>query len=176
MLWVLLPLTAITLLAGPLILSIYGPAFRAGSMWLGIVAVACGTNAFASLAETAIMVQRPRLNLRNSVICCVIAVVGNVFLIRRFGALGAAFGILLPYIVFALLRYQTLRAVFGWRNPFRNTHPPLLAALLAGAPAILCRLVIDGVASHVVSLLVFGGIYFVCWRIYRARNPQPSLV
>ena len=61
MLWILLPLLAVMALAGPLILSIYGPAFREGAVWLVIVALACGTNCFVGLAETVIMVQRPRL-------------------------------------------------------------------------------------------------------------------
>ena len=56
-------LVAVMVLAGSVILGIYGPAFRQGAMWLGIVALACATNAFVGLAETVIMVQKPRLNL-----------------------------------------------------------------------------------------------------------------
>ena len=52
-------------------------------MWLGIVALACATNCFVGLAETVIMVQRPRLNLLNSAITVVIAVVANFWLISR---------------------------------------------------------------------------------------------
>ena len=51
-----------------LILSIYGPAFRQGAIWLDIVALACAHERFVGLAETVIMVQRPRLNLLNSAI------------------------------------------------------------------------------------------------------------
>ncbi|MGZ5503193.1 MAG: oligosaccharide flippase family protein [Chthoniobacterales bacterium] len=170
MLWALLPIAAGMLLAAPLILSIYGPAFRQGSAWLGIVAIACGTNAFVGLAETVIMVQKPHLNLRNSVICCVIAIFGNILLIARFGATGAAFGILLPYLVFGLLRYQTLRQAFGWPNPWQNIHPPIVTAALAGGPAILCRVLISGVAGQMSSSLLFLLIYFAGWRIYRARS------
>ncbi len=82
MLWILLPLLAVMALAGSLILSIYGPAFRQGALWLNIVALACGTNCFVGLAETVIMVQRPRLNLVNSAITCVIALAANVWLIK----------------------------------------------------------------------------------------------
>src|SRR6266542_828889 len=59
MLWILLPLVAVMLLAGSVILLIYGPAFGQGGAWLGIVGIACATNAFVSLGETVIMVQRP---------------------------------------------------------------------------------------------------------------------
>ena len=96
MLWILLPLVAVMVLAGSVILGIYGPAFRQGGKWLGIVAVACATNAFVSLAETVIMVQKPRLNLLNSIITCAVAVAANFWLISQFGVTGAAFGILFP--------------------------------------------------------------------------------
>jgi O-antigen/teichoic acid export membrane protein len=96
MLWILLPLLAVMVFAGPLILSIYGADFRQGAIWLGIVALACGTNCFVGLAETVIMVQRPGINLVNSTITCVVAVVANLHLINSLGATGAAFGILRP--------------------------------------------------------------------------------
>ena len=77
MLWILLPLVAVLSLAGSTILLIYGPAFWQGGQWLGIVALASATNAFVSLGETVIMVQRPRLNLLHSSITCVVAVAGT---------------------------------------------------------------------------------------------------
>src|SRR5215510_11538528 len=73
MLWILLPLVGLMILAGSVILLIYGPAFMQGGAWLGIVGIACATNAFVSLGETVIMVQRPHLNLLNSSVTCAIA-------------------------------------------------------------------------------------------------------
>ena len=96
MLWILLPLVAVLSLAGSTILLIYGPAFWQGGQWLGIVALASATNAFVSLGETVIMVQRPHLNLLHSSITCVVAFAALLWLIPRFGPMGAAIGILLP--------------------------------------------------------------------------------
>ena len=76
MLWILLPLVAVMSLAGGTILLIYGPAFQQGGVWLGIVALASATNAFVSLGETVIMVQRPHLNLLHSSITCAVAAGG----------------------------------------------------------------------------------------------------
>jgi O-antigen/teichoic acid export membrane protein len=172
MLWILLPLVAVMALAGSLILSIYGPAFRQGGMWLGIVALACATNAFVSLAETVIMVQKPRLNLLNSIITCVIALTANLWLISRFGVTGAAFGILLPYVLQGILRYRTLRMVFRWRNPWGDIGHPLIAAFLAAMPALVCRVMIGGVAGQLIAsgafLLVYGG----AWLYYRRLVPS----
>ena len=164
MLWVLVPLGAAICLAAPLILSIYGPAFPQGSTWLGIVAIASGTNAFVGLAETVITVQKPQLNLRNSIIGVVIAILGNAVLIRYLGALGAAFGILLPYLVLGFLRFHTLAQVFCWQNPWKKFSPPLLAAVVAGIPAVVCRLLVAGAAGQVMSAILFLVIYFVAWR------------
>ena len=49
---------------------------------------------------------------------CVIAIPANFWLISRFGVTGAAFGILLPYLLQGVLRYRALRLVFRWRNPW----------------------------------------------------------
>src|SRR6266704_614629 len=138
MLWILLPLVAVMTLAGSVILLIYGSAFAQGGAWLGIVAVACATNAFVSLGETVIMVQRPRLNLLNSSITCVVAIGANLWLIPRFGVTGAAFGILLPYIVQGILRYAVLRLAFRWPNPWKNISPPVIVAIIAIVPALIC--------------------------------------
>ncbi len=167
MLWILLPLVAVMVLAGSVILGIYGPAFRQGGMWLGIVATACATNAFVSLAETVIMVQQPRLNLLNSIITCAVALTANLWLISRFGVTGAAFGILLPYVLQGILRYRALRLVFRWRNPWGDVGHPLLAGLIAAVPAFACRVLIDGSAGQVIAAVVFLLVYALAWLYYR---------
>lgn len=176
MLWILLPLVAVMIFAGSLILALYGPAFTQGATWLGIVAIACATNALVGLAETVIMVQKPRLNLLNSSITCVIAFGANIWLIRRFGVTGAALGILLPYVVLGFLRYRALRYVFGWRNPWAGTARPLIAAIGAAIPAALCRMLIDGAAGQLISAAVFLLVYLAAWQYCRASETPQSPV
>jgi O-antigen/teichoic acid export membrane protein len=163
MLWILLPLVAVLSLAGGTILLIYGPAFQQGGDWLGIVALASAINAFVALGETVIMVQRPRLNLLHSSITCVVAVAGLLWLIPRFGVLGAAFGILLPYLVQGTLRYVTLRWVFHWKDSWSDIRPPLVAAAIALLPAIVCRVLLSGIMAQVTSAAVFLAIFGVQW-------------
>ena len=170
MLWILLPLLAVMALAGPLLLSIYGPAFRQGAIWLDIVALACGTNCFVGLAETVIMVQRPGLNLLNSAITAVVAVIANFFLIKSFGVIGAAFGILLPYVLLGILRHRTLHLVFGWERPWSNIAPPFVAAVIAALPAVVCRLLLDGVVSEVLSAAIFLIVFGLQWWRFRERE------
>jgi O-antigen/teichoic acid export membrane protein len=163
MLWILLPLVAVMWLAGSVILLIYGPAFRQGGVWLGIVAFASATNAFVALGETVIMVQRPRLNLLHSSITCTVAFVGLLWLIPRFGAMGAAFGILLPYLVQGTLRYVTLRWVFHWKDSWSDIRPPLIAAGIALVPALACRAFLSGIVGQIISAAAFLAIFGVQW-------------
>ena len=164
MLWILLPLVAVLTLAGSTILLIYGPAFWEGGRWLRIVALASATNAFVSLGETVIMVQRPHLNLLHSVITGVVAFAGLLWLIPRFGALGAAVGILLPYIVQGVLRYATLRWVFHWKDSWSDISHPLIAAGIAMVPALICRGFLSGIVGQVSSAAVFLAIFGAQWR------------
>ena len=174
MLWILLPLVAVLSLAGSTILLIYGPAFWQGGLWLGIVALASATNAFVSLGETVIMVQRPRLNLLHSSITLVVAFAGLLWLIPRFGPLGAAVGILLPYIVQGILRYATLRWVFHWKDSWSDIRDPLIAAGIAIVPALICRGFLSGVVGQVTSAAVFLAVFGVQWwrhhRHFRLRH------
>jgi O-antigen/teichoic acid export membrane protein len=163
MLWILLPLVAVLSFAGGTILLIYGPAFQQGGVWLGIVALASAINAFVALGETVIMVQRPHLNLLHSSITCAVAAGGLLWLIPRFGAMGAAFGILLPYIVQGILRYATLRWVFHWRDSWSDIRPPLVAAGIAIVPAIICRVLLSGIVGQITSATMFLAVFGVQW-------------
>jgi O-antigen/teichoic acid export membrane protein len=173
-LWILLPLVAVMTLAGSVILLIYGPAFAQGGAWLAIVAIACATNAFVSLGETVIMVQRPHLNLLNSSIACAVAFGANLWLIPRFGVIGAAFGILLPYVIQGILRYGVLRLVFRWRNPWDGIRRPILTAIIAFVPALSCRLLLNGVTGQIIAGLVFIAVFSAGWFRYR-RSIRRSL-
>src|SRR5438067_5952597 len=163
MLWILLPLVAVLSLAGSTLLLIYGPAFWQGGLWLGIVALASAINAFVALGETVIMVQRPHLNLLHSSIACSVAFAGLLWLIPRFGAMGAAFGILLPYLVQGMLRYATLRWVFHWKDSWSDIRPPLIAAGIAFVPALICRAFLGGIAGQVISAAAFLAVFGVQW-------------
>ncbi len=163
MLAVLLPVVGVMTIGGGAILRIYGPAFTQGAPWLAVVAAACATNAFVGLGETVIMVQRPGLNLLNSAITCAVAVGANLWLIPRFGMMGAASGILLPYVLQGALRGVELRRIFGWRAPVREVRRPVAAAAVALVPAVACRALWDTVPGQLASAGLFLGGYLAAW-------------
>jgi O-antigen/teichoic acid export membrane protein len=171
MLWILLPAVAVMALSGSVILLIYGKAFAQGGTWLAIVAAGCATNAFVSLGETVILVQRPRLNLVNSIIACTIAVLVNLWLIPRYGVTGAAVAIVVPYVIQGILRSLVLRFVFHWHNDWKMLAPPIIAVLIALVPALVCRFFFAGIASQLISGIVFLVACGIGWLLY-ARTAQ----
>lgn len=167
MLWILLPLVAVLALAGQTILLVFGQTFQNGAEWLAIVAVACATNAFINLGETVIMVQRPKLNLLNSLITCVAGTAATYMSIFRFGVIGAAFGILATYLIQGIIRNIMLRVVFRWHNPWANVAPPILSALIAIAPAIIVHSLGKSATWRIASAAIFLSIFAWRWQNHR---------
>lgn len=173
MLWILLPAVTLMALSGSLILLIYGKAFEQGGTWLAIVAAGCATNAFVSLGETVILVQRPRLNLVNSIIACSIAVMANLWLIPRYGVTGAAVAILVPYVIQGILRSLVLRFVFHWHNDWKMLAPPIIAVLIALVPALICRSFFAGITNQLISGTIFLIVCGIGWLFY-TRSARPA--
>ena len=167
MLWILLPATAVMILAGNTIMMVYGPDFQQGRRWLAIVAIACATNAFVNLGETVIMVQRPGLNLLNSLVTCAIGSTATFFLISHYGVMGAAFGILITYATQGLIRTIILHFVFHWPNPWHDVLPVTLVAIAAIVPAAICRFVFPGVIGQISAALYCLAVFAVGWLYYR---------
>src|SRR5215212_2173439 len=173
MLWILLPATAVMILAGDTIMMVYGPSFREGGQWLAIVAVACATNAFVNLGETVIMVQRPGLNLLNSFITCVVGTTATFWLIRYLGVTGAAFGILITYGIQGLIRTIILHFVFHWPNPWHEVLPVGLVAVVAIVPAAICRFIFPGIIGQAGATLYCLTVFAAGWFHYRRTQLQP---
>jgi O-antigen/teichoic acid export membrane protein len=167
MLAILLPVVAVFALAGGAIMTIFGEAFRQGALWTAIIAAACALSAFVGLGETILMVDRPNVNLINSAVAFAAAVSLNLVLIPRFGPLGAAIAMLVPYTLQGILRGLEISWIFGWRWPFRALVKPWLAAL-AGLPlALALRLAVHGSPTivEVAAAAVYLAGYVLAWRV-----------
>jgi O-antigen/teichoic acid export membrane protein len=166
--WVMaaqVPLVGVLCLSGGVVLSIFGPGFAQGSLWLGILAVAHGTSSFVGLAETVIMVRRPGLNLLNSGLTALVQFACTVALISWLGVTGAALGTLLAYLTQGALRYVELRALFGWKWPWHALWRPALAGAAALLPAVIVRVLVGGRAGQACSGLLFVGAYVLAWKV-----------
>lgn len=172
MLWILLPATAVMILAGDTIMMVYGKNFQQGGQWLAIVAIACATNAFVNLGETVIMVQRPGLNLLNSLITCAVGSTATFWLISQYGVMGAAFGILITYGIQALIRTIILHFVFHWPNPWHDVLPVTFVAAAAIGPAAICRFMFPGILGQISAALYCLGVFLAGWLYYRQSQLQ----
>ena len=166
--WVLaaqLPLMGVLCLAGGIGLRIFGPGFEAGATWVALLAIAHATNSFVGLAETVIMIQRPKLNLINSGATVVLQFGASLLLIPWLGATGAALGMVLAYVTQGVLRYVELRFLFDWHWPWRALVRPTVAFAIAFAIALPLRLLIDGWQGELASGLTFLAAYVGAWKI-----------
>jgi O-antigen/teichoic acid export membrane protein len=166
--WVLaaqLPLMGVLCLSGGIGLSIFGPQFRGGELWVGLLAVAHATNSFVGLAETVIMIQRPKWNLVNSGVTVLLQLGASLLLIPWLGATGAALAMVLAYVTQGVLRYCELRYLFHWHWPWGALVRPAVAFLIAMAIALPLRLLIHSWPGELVAGLTFLGAYVAAWKI-----------
>jgi O-antigen/teichoic acid export membrane protein len=165
MLAILLPSVIVLGLAGGTIMTIFGPSFYRGGIWTAVIGLGCGLNAFVSLGETILMVEKPRINLMNSSIAFVAAVGINLLLIPAYGALGAAFGVLCPYLIKGLLRWIEIRWFFAWRWPWHALFKPWVAALVPLPFAMLLRFVSHAWWGDLAAAGLYLAGYFITWRV-----------
>jgi O-antigen/teichoic acid export membrane protein len=165
MLAILLPAVVVLGLAGGAIMTIFGSTFYRGGIWAAVIGCGCALNAFVSLGETILMVERPKINLMNSTIAFVAAVGLNLLLIPAYGALGAAFGVLCPYVIKGLLRWIEIRYFYEWRWPWHALFKPWIAALIALPCGVLLRWVSQAWWSDLAAAALYLAGYFIAWRI-----------
>ncbi|MEP6973846.1 MAG: oligosaccharide flippase family protein [Spartobacteria bacterium] len=165
MLAILLPAVVVLALAGGAIMTIFGASFYRGGIWAAIIGGGCALNAFVSLGETILMVERPKINLLNSSVAFVAAVGLNLLLIPAYGALGAAFGVLLPYVIKGLLRWAQIRWFFAWRWPWRALFKPWVAALVPLPVALLALGFGRGWWVEIAAAALYLVGYFITWRV-----------
>jgi len=135
-------------------------------------ATAAALNACVALGETAIMVQRPGLNLLNSSIACAISCLLLFWLIPRFGVMGAAVSTLVPQIAQGILRSIALRVVFGWKTSWRNIRPPVTITAIGLIPALLCRSTLSGIIGQIAAAAVFLAVFGSGWWYYYRLRKQ----
>jgi O-antigen/teichoic acid export membrane protein len=166
--WVLaaqLPLMGVLCVAGGIGLNIFGPGFNRGATWVALLAIAHATNSFVGLAETVIMIQRPKLNLINSGFTVALQLGASVLLIPWLGATGAALGMMLAYVTQGVLRYCELRILFRWHWPWRAFARPAIAFAIAMAAALPLRLLISGWPGELTAGLVLLAAYVGAWML-----------
>jgi len=163
MLALLLPAVAVLALSGGAVLRLFGSGFEQGAPWLTVAAVACALNAFVGLGETILMIQRPAWNAINASVAATAAVAVNLWLIPRYGPLGAALGMLVPYGLQGVLRGIQLTVGLQWRWPWQALVRPWIAAGAAVPLAVLVRITIDGPRGDAAAGVLYLCSYAAAW-------------
>jgi len=117
------------------------------------------------------MVQRPGLNLLNSLITAVAGSLTTFWLISRFGVIGAALGLLTTYWIQGMIRTIILRTVFHWPRPWSDIRPIMLVGVAAIVPALAVRIAVPGVIGELSSALICLTIFGLGWLYYRQGKP-----
>jgi O-antigen/teichoic acid export membrane protein len=165
MLVVLLPAVVVLALSGGAIMTIFGAAFYQGGVWVAIVGAACAINAFVGLGETILMVERPQINLINSMIAFITAVGLNLIFIPAFGPLGAALGMLAPYLIQGVLRGVEISWLMKWRWPWRAVVKPWVVTLMPLPFALAFRLSLHGRNWELSAAALYVIGYLAAWRL-----------
>ena len=132
LLWSVPALVVTCLFAGE-ILSLFGSAFVAGALALVILAIGRFVNgATGPVGFAIVMAGHSRLNLLNSGVVLGLNLLLDLWLIPRFGVVGAALGSSISLSVVNLLRLSEVYLVLKLAAYDLRSIKPLLAGLLAG--------------------------------------------
>lgn len=145
------------------ILGLFGSEFAAGAGALVLLGVAQLANSSTGLLDTAMLTSgRPRINLQNMTLLLVVQTGLNLWLIPKWGILGAASASLCAYGVISALRLAQTRWLLRLR-PLDRTHlkPLAAAAAAAGVVALLHGLVPAGALplAWVAYLAAYAALY-----------------
>ncbi len=145
------------------ILGVFGPGFAAGAAVLVMLGGAQLLNACTGLLDTAMLVSgRPRINLQNMSLLMAAQTGLDLWLIPRWGLMGAAVAALAAHALVSLLRLAQTLWILRLR-PLDRTHlKPLAAgAAAAAAVALLGRIVpgAGGAWAWVPLLGLYAALY-----------------
>lgn len=154
--WVLvvnLALLGVAAFGSRLIMGIFGQDFTAGAVPLALLTVAVMLNTVLGVSELFILIERPALNLVNTVVAIAVAAGLGLLLVPRHGMTGAAVAALGAYTVMNLLRLLMVRVLYRMQPCTIHHARALLAAAAAGGAAALLRGALGGLPQAGADLL-----------------------
>lgn len=170
--WVLslaLPVFLILVFFAKPVMAIFGPAFSVGAPCLILLCIAQLINAgVGSVGLMLTMTGRPKVNLLNSAILCVLNIILNYVLIPKYGILGAAAATGASIAIINVLRLAEVYHFLGI-HPYKLS---ILKPVAAGAVSILLVALLrvllhaDGVWSSGLLMLGLVGTYIALLTLF----------
>ena len=161
------------------ILTIFGSEFGTGAGVLVMLCVAQLVNSATGLLDMAMMVSgRPRINLLN--VCLVLATQTglNLWLVPRFGLLGASTAALATFVLVSVVRVAQSLWILRL-NPFHiNQAKPLVAGVGAGLVVVAARGATspDAPLAWIAFLAAFVGLYGAILWLLRVEKEDKHLL
>jgi stage V sporulation protein B len=139
------------------VMGIMGPDFTAGATVLVLVTTAIVLNGVLGVAEVFLLIDRPLLNLVNSLGTLVVQVCLILLLVPRLGLLGAGLATLISMGLMNLARVIQVALRYGLQ-PFTRYHAKaVLAALLAVMVVVGVRRALPASTGMAADALAAGG-------------------
>jgi O-antigen/teichoic acid export membrane protein len=165
--WILIlqgAMLAVFLVAGRSVMGIPGPEFTPGAAALGLVGCAMVIHGVLGVSEVFLLVDRPMINLLNSLGALVAQTGLIVLLVPRYGLLGAASATLIGAALMNLARLIEVQALHGLQ-PFTRYHLRAAAAVAGATGTVLlfrwataapAGFLVDGSSAVAVLALYFA--------------------
>jgi O-antigen/teichoic acid export membrane protein len=148
---------------------LYGQAFADAVPAATILVLAAGIGSTASVGSSVVMaVDRSDFIFLSGLIAALLSVVAGFTAIPAFGLIGAAWA--RAAIQVSAVAFGTWFLFYRLRLPlpFRDLAKLLLAAVLSGAAARACLLLVPGMVSLLVAIPAGAAVYIVSIRLLRA--------
>ena len=163
----------IMFMAGRQVMHLFGAEFVAGAAALAILSLAQAINGTLGVAELFILIDKPWINLVNSSVAIIAGLGLNLFLIPRYGMMGAASAVLILFLVLNFTRLFQVSVLYKL-HPFTRYHLKAVAAFviaLGTGWAFLIAAGAQGTSKDLIAVLLCWMIYFgLLW----AFGPAPE--
>ena len=156
----------------------YGSAYTAGSIALIILLFGIAMNGLTGMTgEVLVGIRKTKLNLLTEVFGAITNVGLNIFLIPKFGILGAAIGTSISIAVRNLAQlgfvYKELKI-----HPYDKSFLKIIfSSIIALIPILfLPGWIISDKYLFLITLPIFGGIYLLCLFILKSFNDYDKMI
>ncbi len=151
----------IMVMAGRQVMHLFGGEFVAGATVLTVLSLAHAVNGTFGVAELFILIDKPWINLVNSLTAIIAGVGLNLLLIPRYGMYGAAAAVLILFVCLNMVRLIQVARLYQLQ-PVTRYHAKTAAAFmiaLAAGWGILRGMGAQGTMADVGAVLI-------CWILY----------
>lgn len=161
-----LPLFTLILFFSKEVLSIFGQRFEEGSFVLITLMIGKFINsATGSSGYMLMMTGRPMINLYNSIILGIFSILMYIFLIPKYGIIGAALANAIAISLVQLLRLGEIWYVLRIHPYQKETLKPIFSCILS-AGILLLFSSLGIYKGHKLIMVLLCGIYIFCYAFF----------